>query len=214
MTADSPHTISAFGRARTGLYIAGLVFWPMVLLAGCSTATPLPALDNEYGFKGIKFEADTSTVPGRVPVRWESVTDDIIPPRVLDGTYTRPTDTLTAWGYPVRRIAYTFYRGKLSCVFITVQGDEVFSNIVKAMQASYGEGEGTLGRAFNERLWIGKKVEIDTRHYDGGLPDYYVPSKEIYTFNIASLVVRQLIEKDEQIVLASDSAQATHDRTE
>jgi len=213
MIADSADTITALQRARTRVCVVGQTLL-LMLLFGCSTATPLPALDKEYGFRGLKFETDTSAVPGRVPVRWESVTDDIIPPRVLDGTYVRPTDTLTAWGYPVRRLAYTFYRGKLSCVFITVQGDEVLSNIVKAMQASYGEGQGTLGRESNERLWTGRKVEIDTRHFDGGLPDYYVPSKEIYTFNIASLVVRQLIEKDEQLVLASDSAQATHDRND
>jgi hypothetical protein len=182
------------------------------LLAGCSTATPLPTLDKEYGFKGLKFETDTSDVTGLVPIRWESVTDDIIPHEVHSGTYLRPADALTAWGYPVRRIAYTFYRGKLSCVFVTVQGDETLSSIIKAMQDSYGSGEWVFGRAFNERLWIGKKVEVDTRYYDGGLPDYYVPSKEIYTFTIASLVMRQLIEKDEQLVLASDSAQATHDR--
>jgi hypothetical protein len=206
--------VSVFKQARTGVVRQALGLAVMALLAGCSTSTPLPALDEEYGFKGLKFETDTSAVPGLVPVRWESVTDDIIPPRILDGTYIRPTDTLTAWGYPVRRIAYTFYRGKLSCVFITVQGGEIFSNIVRAMQASYGEGEGTFGLASNERLWIGKKVEVDTHLYNGGLPDYYVPNKEIYTFNIASLVVRQLIEKDEQLVLASDSAQATHDRND
>jgi hypothetical protein len=140
------------------------------------------------------------------------MTDDIIPPQILSGTYIRPTDTLTAWGYPVRRIAYKFHRGKLSCVFVTVQGEEILSNIVKAMQASYGEGKGTFRHASNERLWIGKKVIIDTRHFDGGLPDYNVPSKEIYTFDISSSVVLKFIEKDEQLVLASDSAKATHDR--
>jgi hypothetical protein len=149
MVTGSIDTFSAFKRVRARLWVVGQVLWfvVMALLLGCSTAAPLPALDKEYGFKGLKFETDTSAVPGLVPVRWESVTDDIIPPRILSGTYTRPTDTLTAWGYPVQRIAYTFYRGKLSCVFVTVQGEETLSNIVRAMQASYGEGEGTLGRA-------------------------------------------------------------------
>jgi hypothetical protein len=182
------------------------------LLASCSTATPLPALDAEYGFKGLKFETDTTTLTGLSPIWWESVTDDVVPHAVVSFTYTRPADTLTAWGYPVQRIAYTFYKGKLSCVFVTVKGEATFDHIVKAMQAVYGAGEGTFGLATNERLWIGRKVEVDTRHFIGGLPDYYVPEKEIYTFNIASLLVRRQIEKDEQLVLAADSLRALRDR--
>jgi hypothetical protein len=59
MTVESADTVSAFERARTWLYIVGQALWPVMLLAGCSTSTPLPTLDEEYGFKSLKFETDT-----------------------------------------------------------------------------------------------------------------------------------------------------------
>ena len=176
-----------------------------IAIAGCGEATVLPALDTEYGFHNIRFETDTSKVSGLVPFPWQSVTDDVVPHGIDSFTYLRPSDSLTVQGYPVTRIAYTFYKGQLSCVFVTVKGQTTLANIVKAFQAKYGPGSSPWGLTENERLWIGRQVELDTRYYDGGLPEYYVPQKEIYTFTIASLVVRSRIEKDEKRIMAADS---------
>jgi hypothetical protein len=139
---------------------------------------------------------------------WQSVTDDVVPHGIDSFTYLRASDSLTVQGYPVTRIAYTFYKGQLSCVFVTVKGQNTLANIVKAFQAEYGPGSSSGGLTENERLWIGRKVELDTRYYDGGLPEYYVPQKEIYTFTIANLVVRSRIEKDEERIMAVDSTVA------
>ncbi len=178
----------------------------MAAAFGCSTPNTFPALDDEYSFKGLRFETDSSVISGLVSEQWESVTDDVVPHEVYSFTYTRPSDTLQFLGHPVTRIAYTFYKGKLSCVFVTVKGDNNLDNIVKDLKKVYGPGEGIWGLADSERLWLGKKVEIDTRHYDGGLVNYYVPQKEIYTFTIASLVVRKNIQHDEKLIsMANDS---------
>lgn len=97
--------------------------------------TPLPPspqkLDQHYGFRGLRLEADSATVPGLSQER-----------RDAGLTYCRrETDSLSWGGTATDAPRYAFYRGKLLSLSFGTKGAANSHAALARLQALYGTGE-------------------------------------------------------------------------
>lgn len=131
-----------FSVLSTGLTIAGDVAQP--------PPGSLANLDARYGFRDLRFEQSIETCQGMV------VVED-------DGDLkfcTRKDDSLELGGAKLRRIEYSFYKGKLASVNITAAGDADAATLLKSWEADYGPGRKSP-RNITKYYWFGQKVLAD-----------------------------------------------------
>lgn len=120
------------------------------VVAPTAEAAPLPPspqkLDLQYGFRGVRLEADSTAVPG---LSYERRDNGLSYCR-------RETDSLTWAGAAVDAPRYAFYRGKLLSLSFGTKGAANSHAVLARLQALYGPGEqkGTQQRF----TWRGEKA--------------------------------------------------------
>lgn len=103
-------------------------------------------LDEDYGFRNIKFETPFSSFKGLI--------ED---PSFGEGCYKLQNENLKLGKYELYQVCYRFYKGLLSDIFLWVYTNNR-DGIEDIFQHTYGEGE--YESSFGGRSWMGKKVTI------------------------------------------------------
>lgn len=108
-----------------------------VVTAPKAEAVPVPLppspqrLDQHYGFRGLRLETDSATVPSLSHER-----------RDAGLSYCRrETDSLTWAGAAVEAPRYAFYRGRLLSLSFGTKGAANSHAVLARLQALYGPGE-------------------------------------------------------------------------
>lgn len=107
-------------------------------------------MDAKYGFRDVRFETDTTAIPGLKHVF------TIAPVRY----YHRAADTLKVGAAQLASISYGFVGGKLSEVVLQTKGGFNTTPIREAFQAQYGEGCTVCGPNY---YWGSNKERIEIR---------------------------------------------------
>lgn len=137
----------------------------LTLLAGLTAqAQSVKDLDEKYGFRDLKFGADTTEVKDIVAVERHGG-------RVV---YARPADKMTVGEATLNKITYTFDNGKLVSInLITNRSASQKNNFANsralrnALEGQYGEGE--HASESQDRTWKGQRVIMTYRE----APAYY-----------------------------------------
>ncbi|RSK39564.1 hypothetical protein [Hymenobacter perfusus] len=128
--------------------------WALAATAAVAQTPPASTkvLDERYGFRGVRFESDTSALPDRTLAE-------------VGGTtrfYRRTGEVKQLGEGEVSSIRYGFYKGKLALVILETRGITNSRAILAAIQQQYGAG--TRSSPFRQRYaWNGKAV---TMSYD------------------------------------------------
>ncbi|OON68506.1 hypothetical protein [Hymenobacter sp. CRA2] len=88
-------------------------------------------LDQQYGFRGVKLEADSTSLSA---LAFERRDNDLF-------YYHRDTDSLTWAKAAVSGPSYAFYRGKLLSLSFTTKGAANSHAVLARLQDLYGPGE-------------------------------------------------------------------------
>lgn len=129
--------------------IAGL--WALTGPAAVAqqAASDIKTLDERYGFRGVRFESDSSALPDRVLAE-------------VGGTtryYRRTTEVKTLGEGELAAVRYGFYKGKLALVILETKGLANSRAVLAAIQQEYGPG--TRSSPFMQRYsWRGKAVTL------------------------------------------------------
>ena len=106
-------------------------------------------MDAKYGFRDVRFEVDTTSIPG---LRRAFV----LPPNVF---YTRPADNLTVGEAKLHTILYGFVNGKLSQIVLETKTLVNTNPVREAFQAEYGTGC-TVCTGMGDYYWGSDKERI------------------------------------------------------
>ncbi|MCG3149646.1 MAG: hypothetical protein PCFJNLEI_03111 [Verrucomicrobiae bacterium] len=110
----------------------------------------LAYLDSQYGFRDLKFEQELAACPGMTLVEDSG---DL-------KFYARPADALEQGGVKLKSIEYSFYKGKLANVMLTVAGGVDPTPLFKSLQTDYGTAQQSPNKP-GKFYWFGKKVVVD-----------------------------------------------------
>lgn len=91
----------------------------------------LKALEEKYGFRDARLEADTTALPGRELVD--------VGKNVLE--YVRPADARNVGEAQLETIRYVFYKGRLESIVLTTEGARNSQALLATLRAQYGPGD-------------------------------------------------------------------------
>lgn len=139
-------------------------------LAGAAVAQTgsVARLDEQYGFRDLKFEQSIQSIPGMV------LLED-------DGDmkfYSRKDDSLDYRGAKLQKIEYAFYKGQLANVTLTTANEAEAAKLLKALEADYGAGRPSP-RYPGKYYWFGEKVLMDFMPSPTGPPSVGLWSKPL-----------------------------------
>jgi len=119
-------------------------------------------MDAKYGFREVRFEADTTTISGLQRAFKTGVTV----------YYRRPADNLTVGTATLASIYYGFVEGKLAEVLLETKGFENTNAVREAFQAEFGEGCSVCGGR-GDYYWGSDKeritIDVDTANGDASI---------------------------------------------
>jgi hypothetical protein len=115
-----------------------LVFTPMLLFG-----QNLKALDDKYGFRGMRFETPIDSFKNLVQVEKDF--------------YKSTTEDLHLGDYELSKIVYGFYKGQLYAVTIRTKGYANSRGVLNILQQGYGKGD-QENPYIEEYWWMGEKV--------------------------------------------------------
>jgi hypothetical protein len=151
----------------------GLI-WPLlflIILIGCSAGitnyqlpyptegaklTGFESGQEPYGFGGIEWETDLSTLRGLEHYRTDGSHGGI-------DFYFRKGETLKIGGEPFEKVQYGFWKGKFYVGMITAAGPARWDRLKRAIFNHYGEGTKPF-RNREEFLWSGENVIMALRY--------------------------------------------------
>ncbi len=150
--------------------VASVLLWGRAVTAEAGLA----ALDAEYGFRGVSFGDDVSSVKGlkKVGERGE-----------CEIAYQRPSDKLDFEGVPLTGIEYSFQNDRFTLVSLLAQPQHCV-RLYHALRAKYGEdmtklGEQGLQKPFWTATWQSKRVRIDLTGPVGCIATISAPEEAI-----------------------------------
>ncbi|PJJ60581.1 hypothetical protein [Hymenobacter chitinivorans] len=109
----------------------------------------LQALDETYGYRGARFESDTSAFRDLALAETAGQTR----------YYRRKSEPKTLGEGEVADVTYGFYQGKLSVILLKTRGVTNSRAVLAALQQKAGTG--TRSSAFAQRYaWNGRKVHM------------------------------------------------------
>lgn len=129
--------------------VAGLLALTAAPVLAQTTTPGLQALDDSYGFRGARFEADTSAF------------QDLVLAETAGQTryYRRTSEPRKLGEADVADITYGFYQGKLSVVLLKTRGAANSRAALAALQQKAGPGQ--QNSPFSQRYaWNGKRVHL------------------------------------------------------
>ncbi|WP_139252396.1 hypothetical protein [Hymenobacter psychrotolerans] len=129
--------------------LASLLMLSAAPVLAQQTPASLQALDETYGYRGARFESDTS------------VFRDLALAEKAGQTryYRRKSEPKTLGEGEVADVTYGFYQGKLSVILLKTQGLDNSRAVLAALQQKAGAG--TRASVFAQRYaWNGKKVHM------------------------------------------------------
>ena len=125
------------------------------VLMGCAVQGgngTLHRLDERNGFRSARFGTPLTAFSNLKLIETRNGFD----------CFERPEDDLTIGDATLSQIRYCFYRDRLASVVLSAQGVEATQQLLRAMRASYGQGEplavGAPGGAPVGELWRGQRV--------------------------------------------------------
>lgn len=110
-------------------------------------AQNLKKLDEKNGFRNYIFGTNISQYPDL-----KEIADE-------EGYYTSLIDTLKIGDYDLKRIAYSFYKDKLTEIVIETEGYLNSRGFLSILQKAYGSGY-KPNRYMEKYAWLGKKVKM------------------------------------------------------
>ncbi|MCB2377132.1 hypothetical protein LGH70_06035 [Hymenobacter sp. BT635] len=129
--------------------LTGLLLLTAAPLLAQQAPASLQALDETYGYRGARFESDTSAFRDLALAEKAGQTR----------YYRRKTEPKTLGEGQVSDVTYGFYQGKLSVILLKTQGLDNSRAMLAALQQKAGSG--TRSSAFAQRYaWNGKKVHM------------------------------------------------------
>ncbi|UOQ71081.1 hypothetical protein [Hymenobacter cellulosilyticus] len=129
--------------------LTGLLLLTAGPLLAQQAPASLQALDDTYGYRGARFESDTSAFRDLALAEKAGQTR----------YYRRKTEPKTLGEGEVFDVTYGFYQGKLSVILLKTQGLANSRAMLAALQQKAGPG--TRSSAFAQRFaWSGKKVHM------------------------------------------------------
>lgn len=93
----------------------------------------LKALEEKYGFRDARLEADTTALAG---LELTDVTQNV-------REYARPADAKSIGAAQLEAIRYLFYKGHLATIALTTEGASNSQALLAALRAQYGAGDKT-----------------------------------------------------------------------
>lgn len=134
----------------------------------------LAALDQEYGFRGITFGDDVTSVKGlkKTAERGE-----------CEVAYQRPGDKLEFETVPLTGIEYSFQNDRFTLVSLLAKAEDC-ARLYEALRRRFGEDTTKLGEAgvkkpFWTATWQGKRVRIDLTGPAGCIATISAPEEAI-----------------------------------
>ncbi len=107
------------------------LFFYSLLISFSSFGQSIAQLEKRNGFRDARLGASIKTFRNLVLTESEGNTK----------YYRRTTDVMTMKGVTFADITYAFYNGRLSHIFITLNGVENSRKFVALLESLYGEGE-------------------------------------------------------------------------
>lgn len=126
-----------------------ILFSSSVLAQNVSPGESKRRMDAKYGFRDVRFEADTASIPGLKRAF-------AVGPTLF---FRRPADNLTVGGAQLQSLLYGFVDGKLSQVSMETKTVLNTTPVRQAFQAEYGEGC-TVCRGMGDYYWGSDKERI------------------------------------------------------
>ncbi|MCJ7448229.1 MAG: hypothetical protein MUO72_11080 [Bacteroidales bacterium] len=154
----------------------------------------LRALEDKYGFRGAKLEMPISSFRNLELKRSIDVLDE--------KTYRVTDADLFMGDYKLKEIEYTFYRGKLMTICITVSNYVDQQGVLKVLEAAYGTSIFEKGDTYEGRYsWKGKKVSMyyflnDHLSHEGNI---YITSEIIFAQRLEDIKMIKI--QEEQKIL-------------
>jgi hypothetical protein len=138
------------------------------LVVGSAKAQSLAgrrAMDEKYGFRDVRFETDSTAIPG-IKHAFDAG---------VRRFYTRPTDKLRIGDGELEALYYVFVSGKLSEVVLSMDGTTNANAVYGALKAEYGTPN-VMGSE-HAGVWNSSSSLITYDRRPGGKVDVHFSSK-------------------------------------
>lgn len=122
----------------------------MICFYHVSIGQDISKLDAKNGFRDAIFGTNVTEFKNLVKV--DEAGDKVY--------YKRTTDDLKLGDYQLKNISYGFYKNKLYCVMISIEGYSNSRGVLGILQAAYGKGSQD-NEYIEEYVWFGSVVYMD-----------------------------------------------------